>query len=411
MNVVEIEDKYGIPFYDRQNLVVEKGKGSHVWDDKGGRYLDFTSGWGVTCLGHAHPVITNALCEQSKKLMQNPNSGFTYSPARALLLERLQQVLPVNLSRTFFTNSGAEANDAAIKLARKLSGKARVISTRGSFHGRTFNTLSVSGGEQNTRRYIPQLPQTQFVEFGDIREIEAAINDNTAAVIVEPVQGEGGVRIPPAGYLGKVAQLCKENTVLLIVDEIQTGFCRTGRFFGLSHSDSPVEADIVTMGKGIAGGFPFAAFSVTDEVARKIEKGDHGGTYCGNPLGCAVASEVIRFLQENCIALRVLESGRKLLKGLQMLADEYPELVSDARGIGLLTALQMKEDGLVGQLSTACQQRGLLVTPTRNGVVRFIPDLLVETGDIELALEMLGDALSSIECPLAAASQAGIACG
>lgn len=224
MNVMEIEDKYGIQFCDRQLLVIENGRGSFVWDEKGARYLDFTSGWGATCLGHAHPVITKALHKQAKKLIQNSNSGFAYSPARAKLLNQLRQLLPGNLNRMFFVNSGAEANDAAIKLARKVSGKTRIISTKESFHGRTFNTLSVSGGKVYTDRYIPTLPDIHFVNFGDISEFKKAINDDTAAVIIEPVQGEGGVRIPSMDYLQQIGRVCKKHSALLIVDEIQTGF-------------------------------------------------------------------------------------------------------------------------------------------------------------------------------------------
>lgn len=359
---------------------------------------------GATCLGHAHPVITKALHKQAKKLIQNSNSEFTYSPARAKLLNQLRQLLPGNLNRMFFVNSGAEANDAAIKLARKVSGKSRIISTKESFHGRTFNTQSVSGGKVYTDRYIPTLPDTHFVNFGDISEFKKAINDDTAAVIIEPVQGEGGVRIPSMDYLQQIGRVCKKHSALLIVDEIQTGFGRTGRLFALEHGDGKIEPDILTMGKGIAGGFPFAGFAVTERLAGKLEKGDHGGTYCGNPLGCAVATAVIKYLQENNIARRALVCGDYLLRGLRMLARQYPRLIIEARGIGLLTALELADDGLVQHFSDACQQQGLLVTPTRNGIVRLIPDLLVELTHIDKALGIMHSSLASMESQLAAAS-------
>lgn len=404
MSVIDIEDGYAIQFCNRQSVVVEKGQGSSVWDDKGARYLDFTSGWGVTCLGHSHPVIVNAITTQAQKLLQNPNSGFTYSPARARLLALLNPLLPGNLRRMFFVNSGAEANDAAIKLARKVTGKSRIISTKDSFHGRTFNTLSVSGGEENTKRYVPVSKETQFVEFGSVSELDAALDSKVAAVIVEPVQGEGGVRIPSSDYLCEVSRLCKQNGALLIIDEIQTGFCRTGKFFAVQHGDELFNIDILTLGKGIAGGFPFGAIAVSEELSKQFQKGDHGGTYCGNPLGCSVAAAVIDYLQANDVAAQVTQTGDYLCSKLQLLAKKYPRLIKEARGIGLLTALELFSDSLVEQLSLACQRNGLLITPTRKGVVRLIPDLLISTAEINQGLTILDKALGSIETRLAAAS-------
>ncbi|MCH7817437.1 MAG: aspartate aminotransferase family protein [Proteobacteria bacterium] len=295
MSTIDIEDRLGITFCQRQPIAIERGEGSYVWDESGKKYLDFTSGWGVTCLGHSHPIITQAINQQAQKIIQNPNSGFTYSPARASLLSILKSVLPANLSKVYFANSGAEANDAAIKLARKITGKSKIVSTLGSFHGLTFNTLSVSGGTDNTEKYLPKLTENSFIPFDDIKAAAVAIDDVTAAVILEPIQGEGGVRIPGNGYLKQVANLCRQHKALLIIDEIQTGFCRTGKFFALEHSEMQVEPDILTMGKGIAGGFPFAAFAVNGWVDGQIHRGDHGGTYCGNPLGWAVAVAVLVF--------------------------------------------------------------------------------------------------------------------
>jgi acetylornithine/N-succinyldiaminopimelate aminotransferase len=405
MNCIDIEDRHGIQFCHRQRVVVERGCGSLVWDTNGARYLDFTSGWGVTCLGHANPVIVDALYRQSGKIIQNPNSGFTYSSARAELLALLSPLLPGTLNRLFFSNSGAEANDAAIKLARKVTGKPRVVSATGSFHGRTLNTLSVSGGAGNVQRFPPQYPYTEFVEFGEPAAIEHALgSDDIAAVIVEPVQGEGGVRIPPREYLSEVSRLCRNRGVLLIVDEIQTGFGRTGKLFALQHVPAAVQPDFLTLGKGIAGGFPFAALAVSDRIAERIEQGDHGGTYCGNPLGCAVSVAVINYLLEHDVIPEVQIKGRLLLTGLQSLARRYPQFIVDTRGLGLLTAIELTDDQLVADLTLACEQRGLMVTPTRNAIVRLIPDLLVSDAHIEEALSTLDKALSSFAPRVAAAS-------
>ena len=197
----EIEDKYLAPFFVKQKISIEKGDGVFVWDEEGKMYIDFTSGWGVTCIGHAHPVIIDALMEQGRKIIQNPNSGLTYSPARAHLLSLLAGILPSGLTRVFFTNSGAEANDAAIKLARKVTGRPEIISTHKSFHGRTISTTSATGQAKHRDRYNPLMPNYRFVPYDDLESLNNSMDKNVAAVIIEPIQGEGGVRIPSDGYL------------------------------------------------------------------------------------------------------------------------------------------------------------------------------------------------------------------
>lgn len=396
MSTIEIEDRLGITFCNRQSIAIERGEGVRVWDESGDEYLDFTSGWGVTCLGHSHPVITEAIYSQARKIIQNPNSGFTYSPSRAKLLETLSAVLPMDSAKIYFANSGAEANDAAIKLARKVTGKSKIVSTLASFHGRTFNTLSVSGGIDNTEQYLPTLKGNSFVPFGDYQALESAVDEETAAVILEPIQGEGGVRIPEANYLSLVAAHCKALNVLFIIDEIQTGFCRTGKFFAIEHGGRSVAPDIMTMGKGIAGGFPFAAFAVSESVDRKLRKGDHGGTYCGNPLACAVATAVVNYLRTEDMATRAENMGNVLLDGLNVLAEKYSGLVRSVRGRGLLCAFELGCDDLVTQVSESALANGLLVTPTKNGTIRLIPPLTVSAKEIARGLEMLDSAFASV---------------
>ncbi len=393
MSTIDIENHLGITFCERLPLSFTHGKGTQVWDEAGKPYLDFTSGWGVTCLGHSHPVLVAAITAQAARLMQSPNSGFTYSPERAALLQLLQQVLPANLSNAYFCNSGAEANDAALKLARKITGKHKVISTQGSFHGRSFNTLSVSRGTDNSARYLPLLPDISFVPHGDTAALAAVIDGETAAVIVEPIQGEGGVQIPPQSWLGEVQALCRQHGALLIVDEIQTGFCRTGKFFALEHSPTPIAPDFMTMAKGIAGGFPFAAFAVSAQVNARIQKDDHGGTYCGNPLGCALSKTVISYLLDHNIASRVQLSGSVLLQALQGLQQTFPQLIRQVRGAGLICAMEFHEATLARQLTLRCAEAGLLVVPTRNGIIRLLPDLLVSREDMEIAISILRQAL------------------
>lgn len=396
MSTLTIEDTLGITFCKRQPVAIERGEGCRVWDEAGAEYLDFTSGWGVTCLGHAHPAIVEALTRQASKIIQNPNSGFTYSPPRARLLTLLRTVLPDALTRVYFVNSGAEANDAALKLARKVTGRSKVIATTGAFHGRTLNTLSVSGGKDNSSRYLPVLPDISFVEFGNTQSLAHSLDADTAAVIVEPVQGEGGVRIPAPDYLASVARLCKQHGALLIVDEVQTGFCRTGKFFALEHGTASVAPDIMTLGKGIAGGFPFAAFAVNAQVETRLQPGDHGGTYSGNPLGCAVAEAVVNYLITHNVAARVQASGSVLRLGLLALQQRYPTLVRSVRGLGLLCAMELPSDALVESLTQACLERGLLVTPTRNRVIRLIPSLLIERTELTAGLDILDTAMGSV---------------
>jgi len=395
MNTIETENRLGIQFCIRQRIAIERGEGSYVWDESGREYLDFTSGWGVTCLGHSHPVITEAICSQAHKIIQNPNSGFTYSPCRASLMDLLHPVLPDSLSKLFFVNSGAEANDAAIKLARKITGRNKIVSTLRSFHGRTYNTLSVSTGTANTERYLPRMSGNQFVEFNDIDAIGHAIDDTTAAVIVEPVQGEGGVHIAQSGYLKEISRICKKHGALLIVDEIQTGFCRTGHFFAIDSEPESLQLDFLTMGKGIAGGFPFAAIAVSDAVNSQIELGDHGGTFCGNPLGCAVAAAVVHYLLQNRMAEEAKKKGKLVMELLQKLVRKYPDAILTARGAGLLCAIEMSTDAQLQLVVQNCLKRGLLVTPTRNNIIRLLPSLLVTESEIHQAVGILDRALSS----------------
>lgn len=308
------------------------------------------------------------------------------------------------MTRVFFANSGAEANDAAVKLARKVTGRLDVIAVAGSFHGRTLSTLSLSGGSDNAAKYLPLVPGHQFVPFGDIDALAAALNDRVAAVIVEPVQGEGGVRLHPPGYLQELASVCRANGTLLIADEVQTGFCRTGTFFAVDAHN--VQPDILTMGKGIAGGFPFAAFAMTDKVAAGVNKGDHGGTYCGNPLGCAAALAVVTYLLEQDVATRVADMGKLAMAQLQALVQKFPEFVVEVRGRGLLIGMQMHSDAQVEELTQGCLALGLMVTPTRNAVLRIIPNLLISEAELLSGLTLLETALNAMRASCAEPLQA-----
>lgn len=396
---MEIENKLGIPFCKRQNLAFVRGKGNRVWDSNDKEYLDFTSGWGVTSLGHCHPAFQQAISRQAGMLTQNPNSGFSYSPVRAELMQLLAPLLPEPLSRIYFVNSGAEANDAAIKMARKITGRPGIVSTQRAFHGRTLNTLAVSGSAEAAAEHQPQFAHNRFVPFGDLLALSDAINKDTAAVIVEPVQGEGGVRLPDPGYLASARELCHAQGALLIIDEIQTGIGRTGKLFAIEHSAQPVLPDMMTLGKGLGGGFPIAALLMSEDLAARVNVGDHGGTYCGNPLACATALAVMQFIIAEDVVGNVQQMEAVMHSALQQLQTEFPDILLECRGKGLLWALQLQDDEAVQFLSQACLDQGLLLTPTRNGILRLIPSLLVTAAEIHEALGCLRRALLAGRAP------------
>ncbi|NTV34659.1 MAG: aspartate aminotransferase family protein, partial [Deltaproteobacteria bacterium] len=366
----------------------------YVWDEDGNEYMDFTAGWGVTCLGHAHPVITEALAAQSRKIIQNPNSGITYSPARARLLSLLMEILPKGLTRVFFSNSGAEANDASIKLARKATGRLDVVSTDLSFHGRTISTASATGQAKHRDKFKPLMPNYRFVPFNDLRAMEKALDREVAAVILEPIQGEGGVNLPAEGYLESVSALCKKNGCYLIIDEVQTGFCRTGPMFAIDGMN--VKPDFFTLAKGIAGGFPFGAFAMTEEVAQKLQKGDHGGTYCGNPLGCAVAYAVISHLMETDIGKNVESVGSFIYENLKTLQQAHPAILRTIRGKGLLLAMEICEPQIAAEILDKSLDLGLFVNLTQGNVIRVFPALNIRKEEAEEGLELLKKAITMV---------------
>ncbi len=392
METIATEDNLLIPFFNKIPLSIERGEGVAVWDEKGKKYIDFTAGWGVTCLGHAHPVIVEALSEQCRKIIQNPSSGLTYSPARAKLLSLMGEVLPKNLGRVFFTNSGAESNDAVIKLARKISGRDQVVSSNKSFHGRTISTASATGQSKHRKKFNPLMPGYSFVPYNDIPAMEKVLSDQVAAVILEPIQGEGGVNIPADDYLKRVSDLCRKNGSYLIIDEVQTGFCRTGPMFAIENLN--IKTDFLTLAKGIAGGFPFGAFAISEEVAEKIEIGDHGGTYCGNPLGCAVSHAVIKYIRENNIQNNVNTVGLYIIDRLKKIQLRFPDLIAEVRGRGLLIALAFFDQTKANNVYHECIDRGLLVNLTQGNIIRLLPALNITINEAQEGVDLLEKAIN-----------------
>ena len=294
------------------------------------------------------------------------------------------------MQQVFFTNSGAEANDAALKLARKITGRNKIITTRQSFHGRTLSALSVTGGPEKSNPFGASGHDVIFIPFGDIAAVKSALAQDIAALIVEPIQGEGGVNIPSPAYLPEISRMCQEEGVLLIIDEIQTGFCRTGKFFATSGLD--INIDFLTMAKGLGGGFPIGAFAVNASIAAKIERGDHGGTYCGNPLACAVAASVVEFLKIEQVSEHVARLGLIGLTELTARLSNAP-CVTAVRGKGLLLAVQFETVAQASQVVSYCLQDKLFVTQTQGNMIRIFPALTITHAELTEGMRRFVDAV------------------
>ncbi|MEE2701216.1 MAG: aspartate aminotransferase family protein [Chloroflexota bacterium] len=381
----EMESKYYMSVVRRQPVVIVRGQGTKVWDESDKEYLDFTAGWAVNNLGHCHPAIVDAIRSQAATLMQTSNQFYTIPQLQ------LAEVLVENscLDKVFFSNSGAEANEGAVKLARKYgrrnrNGAHEVITAFNSFHGRTLAMVSATGQPHYQANWTPLPEGFVNVDYSDLEAIKGATNDKTCAVMLEPLQGEGGVNIPEEGYLQAVRDWCDENGLLLIFDEVQTGLGRLGTLWG--HQAFNVEPDVMTLAKGLGGGVPIGAFLAKDHCA-VLEPGDHGSTFGGNALTCAAANASTRFIVENDIPNHAKEMGNYLKQGLEALKDRH-SFISDVRGMGLLLALEFGSE-IAGKVVASCNDEGLLLNPVRPNAIRFMPPLTVNTQEIDAGLERL----------------------
>ena len=374
-----------LPVAARLPVALVSGRGSRVTDVGGREYVDLTSGWGVCAIGHCHPTLVAAISAQAGRLMQTTNVFYTLPQLD--LAEALVEIAPRQLTRSFFVNSGTEAVEGALKLAHRATGRRKFVSTLHSFHGRTLGALSVIGQEKHREPYRALLPEPVNVPFGDAGAAARAIDRETAAFIVEPVQGEGGVHPVPPGYLARLRELCDASGALLILDEVQTGVGRTGRMLALEHDG--VVPDVITLGKGLGGGFPVAAFMCTEEVASTVKLGDHGGTYVGNPLACAAALATLRVVRDEKLAERAAELGERLLARLRTFAAENPQHATEARGRGLLLGLELRDLGRAALLAKRALAAGVLVNVTAGNVMRLFPALNIPEDELNGAVETL----------------------
>lgn len=377
--------------YRRQPVVITRGEGTRVWDDEGKSYLDFIAGVAVNALGHASPVVTNALVEQAKQVVQVSNH-FYNTP-----MIELAEILVKNscLDRVFFCNSGTEAIEACLKLARRWGGEHRngafeIITADNAFHGRTFGSVTAGGSEKYSAPFAPLPGGFVHVPFGDVAAIRAATNERTAAVLIEPIQGEAGVNVPPAGYLKAVRDWCTEAGILFMLDEVQTGVARTGRLFAYEHEGA--EPDVMALAKGLGSGVPIGAMLAKEHCAA-FHAGDHGTTFGGNPLMTAVARDVMRHIIDNDISSEVAAKGERLATKLHGLEDRHAEIV-EVRGIGLLRAVEFSSE-ISGRVTEEARARGLLLNPVKPTAVRLMPPLLVTDEELDEAVAILDEAISA----------------
>jgi len=394
--ILEEADHYLMPTYSRFPIVLRKGRGVRVWDIHGREYLDFVGGVAVNVLGHCHPRVVVAIQKQAQRLIHVSNLYYIEQQVK------LARMLVANsfADKAFFCNSGAEANEAAIKIARRYSwekhgeDRSEIISTLNSFHGRTMATLTATGQTKFQKGFDPLLPGFGHVAFNDIDALKSAITAKTCAVLLEPVQGEGGVNIPSDDYLQKVRELCDEKGVLLIFDEVQTGMGRTGKLFAYEHYG--IQPDIMTLAKGLGGGTPIGAMLATDRVASVFQPKTHASTFGGNPLVCAAAIATIETLLEDGFILdQCNRMSTYLLDKLHALKDEYHGKVIDVRGKGLLIGMELMRDGL--PYVNACLERGVLVGLAGSGnVLRFTPPLIIDERDIDHLIDVLEEVLDKV---------------
>ena len=395
-NWQELEQKYFLNTVKRVPLTLVRGEGARVWDDKGKEYLDFVGGWAVNSLGHCPPIVVRAIEEQARTLIQASNQFYTIPQLR------LAELLVKNscFDKVFFGNSGAEANEGAVKLARKYGklhrgGAYQVITTLNSFHGRTLAMVAATGQWKFQQPYTP-LPEGFInVEYNRIEAIASATTSQTCAVMLEPIQGEGGVNIPDDNYLKEVRAFCDEKGLLLILDEIQTGIGRTGSLF--AYQQYGIEPDIMTLAKGLGSGVPIGAILAKERVAC-FEPGDHGSTFGGNPLACAAAYATLNFILKNNIPQKVQKVGNYFLDKLESLRSRF-NFITEVRGRGLLTAVEFKGD-IADRLVMACLERGLLVNRLKPNALRFMPPLVIIERDVDEAVAILAKALEKCSAGL-----------
>ena len=383
--LVTLEDRHNSRVYNKQPLVLVRGEGARLWDADGKGYIDCVGGHGVANVGHANPAVMKAVTDQVQRLTICPN-GF-YNDQRAQLLAELARIAPPGLERAFLCNSGTEAVEAALKFARISTGRTKIVAAMRGFHGRTFGALSATWHKQYRQPFEPLVPGFEFVPYNRLERVQQAVDDETAAVILEVIQGEGGVVPGDGEYLRGVQTLCQERGALFIIDEVQTGFGRTGRMFASQHHD--LRPDLMCMAKAVAGGLPMGAVLIGPRVG-KLPKKTHGSTFGGNPLACAAALATIRYIESERLPQRATELGTRLIDGLKAIPSP---LVREVRGLGLMVGVELKDKS--APYLAALAEGGVLALSAGAMVMRFLPPLVISAEDVDTVVQQVAAVLET----------------
>lgn len=395
---METENRYLANVFSKKPVVLTSGKGALLWDINGREYLDCSSSYGVAALGHCHPKIVEAIKTQVEQLITC--HGSYYNDKRAEFIEKLIKITPKGLDKAFLSNSGAESVECAIKLARKATSKTEIIALMGSFHGKTMGALSASWDKKYRDPFLPLIPDIKHVAPDNPDKIREAITDKTAAVLMEPIRGEGGIRIPPNGYLREVKEICNKHGVLLILDEVQTSFGRTGKLFGCQNWE--VTPDIMCLAKPFAGGLPIGITVATESLMSTLKTGEHSTTFSGSPLVCAAGCAAIDTLIEEKLADKAALNGKYFKTQLEELAAKH-KIIKEIRGLGLMLGMEFRYD--VHSVLLKALNRGVLIVDAGRTVVRLLPPLVITKSQIDHAITVLDAVLEEEENERASSSR------
>lgn len=386
-----IEDRTLIPLYQKFPIKLVRGSGAIVYDDNGEDFVDLSGGYGVAIVGHANPKVASALSQQAQKMITCHSS--IYNDKREEYLALVSKHLPSGLSRIYLSNSGAEANEAAIKFARKATGRKKIIAFSGSYHGKTYGALSATWNQKYRKPFEPLLDGVSFTPYGNLEKAKDVIDGETAAVIVEPIQGEGGIHISPDGFLEGLRDLTQSKGSLLIFDEVQSGFGRTGKLWACQNWN--VSPDIMTASKGIAGGVPFALTATTEQVSAIMKAGEHTSTFGGNPLACAAAKAALEFVIEEDLLSKAVQTGSFFMERLNFLRSTHPKIVRETRGLGLMLAAELKIP--VKDVIMKGFEKKLILLYAGLNILRFLPPLVITEQQVERVIKGLDQIFTEIE--------------
>jgi acetylornithine/LysW-gamma-L-lysine aminotransferase len=389
-DIINFENRLMANVFAKRPVVITRGKGALVWDINGKEYIDCMGSYGVALLGHSHPKVVEAVCKQAETLISCHAS--LYNSKRTEFLQKLMSITPTGLNKAFLSNSGAESVECALKLARKFTGKPEIIAVMGGYHGKTMGALSATWDKKYRQPFQPLVPEFKHVPPDNLEKLTEAITDKTAAVLLEPIRGEGGVRVPPDGFLQGVRELCDEKNVLLILDEVQTSFGRTGKIFACEHWG--VTPDVMCLAKPFAGGLPIGITVAKEDIMSSLKIGEHSSTFSGSPLVCVAACAAIDVFVKDKLADRAATLGGYFKAKLEELQAKY-KIVKEVRGLGLMLGVELRYD--VRNIILKTMDRGVLILDAGRNVLRFLPPLVIEKEQIDRTISVLDEVIGEEE--------------